>query len=372
MCTNKPFDERLLEVRILKGMMAVVNKNYGLAIVGFGGMGNWHREFAETIEGLTVVGINDIKEERRQFAAENNIHVYDSLEVLLQDQKVDIVVVATPNDLHKEISIKALKAGKHVVCEKPAMMSSKELEEVLAVQKETEKLFVVHQNRRWDEDFLTIKEIYEQGLLGDTYMIESRVHGSRGIPGDWRQEKEHGGGMLLDWGVHILDQMLCMIDEKIKKVFCKFTYVTNELVDDGFKIMLTFESGKTALLEVGTSNFINLPRWYVLGVNGSAVIEDWSLKGKIVRVKSWEDKDAVPIRAASGLTKTMAPRLSNTIVEEELPIQKSDLKEYYRNVIEAIEGKAEILVKNAEVLRVMKLMEACFASAETQQVVDFE
>jgi predicted dehydrogenase len=345
---------------------------YGMAIVGFGGMGNWHREFAQKIEELKVTGIYDIKESRRNFARDNNIYVYESLEEVLEDEKVNIVLVATPNDVHKEISIKALKAGKHVVCEKPAMMNSEELEEVIEVSKEVNKLFVVHQNRRWDEDFLTIKKIYDNNMLGDIYNIESRVHGSRGIPGDWRQEKEHGGGMLLDWGVHILDQMLCMVQEKVKKVYCKFTHVTNELVDDGFKIILTFESGKTALLEVGTSNFISLPRWYVLGLNGSAVIEDWSLKGKIVRVKNWEDKDAVPIRAASGLTKTMAPRLDNTIFEEELPIQKSDLSEYYKNVLAAIEGRAEIIVKNEEVLRVMKLMEACFKSDELQTAVDFE
>lgn len=350
----------------------MAERTYSLAIVGFGGMGNWHREFIENIEGLKVIGIYDIKESRRQFAREHNLHVYESLEDLLQDEKVDIVLVATPNDVHKEISIKALEAGKNVVCEKPAMLSSKELQEVIAVSEKMGKLFVVHQNRRWDEDFLTIKKIYDENILGDIYNIESRVHGSRGIPGDWRQEKEHGGGMLLDWGVHILDQMLMMVKEKVKKVYCSFTHVTNELVDDGFKIILTFESGKTAHLEVGTSNFINLPRWYVLGVNGSAVINDWNLKGKIVRVKNWEDKDAVPIRAASGLTKTMAPRLDNTIFEEELPIQKSDLTEYYKNVMEAIDGKAEIIVKNEEVLRVMKLMEACFKSDELQAVVDFE
>ncbi|MDF2700596.1 MAG: dehydrogenase [Haloplasmataceae bacterium] len=350
----------------------MVNKNYGLAIVGLGGMGNWHREFVKTIEGITVVGIYDIKESRRQFAKENNEHVYESLDDLLNDKKVDIVLVATPNDLHKEISIKALRAGKNVVCEKPAMMNSKEFEEVMSVQKETGKLFVVHQNRRWDEDFLTIKEIYNKNTLGKIYSIESRVHGSRGIPGDWRQEKEHGGGMLLDWGVHIIDQLLFMIDEKVKKVYCKFTHVTNELVDDGFRIILTFESGLTVLLEVGTSNFISLPRWYVLGINGSAVINGWDLNGKIVRVKNWEDKDAVPIRAASGITKTMAPRQDNTIFEEKLPIQKSELREYYRNVIATIEGKAEIIVKNSEVLRVIKLMEACTVSDEKETVVDFE
>jgi predicted dehydrogenase len=157
---------------------------YGLAIVGFGGMGNWHREFIESLDRVNVVGIYDIKESRRQYAKENNIYAYERLEEVLKDEKVDIVLVATPNDLHKEISIKALKAGKNVVCEKPAMMNSEELEEVMSVSKETGKLFVVHQNRRWDEDFLTIKKIYDEKLLGDIYNIESRVHGSRGIPGD--------------------------------------------------------------------------------------------------------------------------------------------------------------------------------------------
>ncbi|MEZ0535762.1 Gfo/Idh/MocA family protein [Caldicellulosiruptoraceae bacterium PP1] len=350
----------------------MLSRKFGVAVVGFGGMGGWHADYVQTFDNLTLVGINDIKESRKEYAQKRGIHVFETLDDVLNDSRVDIVVVATPNDVHKEISIKALKAGKNVVCEKPAMMNSVELEEVIKVQKETGKVFVVHQNRRWDEDFLTIKEIYDKNLLGEIYTIESRVHGSRGIPGDWRQKREHGGGMLLDWGVHILDQMLVMIDEKIKKVFCKFTHVTNEEVDDGFKVILTFESGKTALLEVGTSNFVNLPRWYILGVNGSAVIYDWSLNGKVVRVKNWEDKDAIPIRAASGLTKTMAPRNENSIVEEPLPIQKSDLSEFYKNVVDTIEGKSELIVKNSQVLRVMKLMEACALSDKLQQVVDFE
>lgn len=350
----------------------MIDNKYGIAIVGFGGQGNWHREFIKNIDNITVVGIYDINENRKKFARENNIYVYETLEHVLEDPKVDIVVVATPNDSHKEIAIKALKAGKNVVCEKPAMMSSKELEDVMHVEKETGKVFVVHQNRRWDEDFLTIKEIYNSNILGDVYALESRVHGSRGIPGDWRKDKEHGGGMLLDWGVHILDQMLFMIDEKVKKVYCKFTHITNQEVDDGFKIILTFESGKTALLEVGTSNFINLPRWYILGSNGSAVINDWSLNGKVIRVKNYHEKDAVPIKAASGITKTMAPRLCNSIIEENLPIKKSDLSEFYINIIDVIEAKSEVLVKNTEVLRVIKLMEACFISHEKQMITDFE
>lgn len=67
--------------------------------------------------------------------------------------------------------------------------------------------------------------------------------GGRGIPGDWRGKKEFGGGMLYDWGVHLIDQMLQLTDEKIKKIYCQCTHVTNKEVDDGFKLLLTFASG---------------------------------------------------------------------------------------------------------------------------------
>lgn len=347
-------------------------KDYNLAIVGLGGMGNWHRETIETIDHLTVCGSFDIKEERQQFARDHGITPYNSLEELLSDPKVDIVLCSTPNDVHKEIVIKALKAGKNVVCEKPVTLSSKDLQEMIDASKESGKLFTVHQNRRWDEDFLTVKNIYDNHMLGDIFRIESRVHGSRGIPGDWRQEPEHGGGMVLDWGVHILDQALMMIPEKVKTVYATFTHVTNELVDDGFTVELTFESGLVYMLEVGTSNFINLPRWYVLGQNGSAVVKDWDLSGEMVRVTDWSKNDAVPIRTAAGLTKTMAPRTEETIKTEPLPIVRSDIRDYYRNVMATISGESEIIVKLPQVMRVMKLMEAIFESAKKHQVVDFE
>lgn len=344
-----------------------------LAIVGFGGMGNWHRELIESgIDGLFVKGVFDIDNKRLEYAKENNLHAYKSLNEVLDDKEVDIVLCSTPNDCHKDITIKALKAGKNVVCEKPVAMNSKELQEMIDTAKECNKLFVVHQNRRWDADFLTMKKIYDEKLLGEIFNIESRVHGSRGIPGDWRGEKEHGGGMILDWGVHIIDQMLLMVKEKITSVFCTLNHVTNEVVDDGFKLLLTFESGKTALLEVGTSNFIELPRWYMQGQDGTAVINDWFLDGKVVRIKNWDKNDAVPIKTAAGLTKTMAPRTDETIHTEELPKVQTDIKDFYRNVINTISGKEEILIKHDELMRVMKLMEKAFESARLNQVVLFE
>ena len=179
-----------------------------LGIVGYGGMGSWHGNIVKDIDGLTVKGVYDIKPERGEIAKERGFQSYHSLEELLSDEEIDIVLVSTPNDLHKPIAIQAMRAGKNVVSEKPVTLSSADLAEMIRVSEETGVLFTVHQNRRWDEDFLTMKKIYDENLLGGVFRIESRVHGSRGIPGDWRQEKEHGGGMVLDWGVHLLDQIL--------------------------------------------------------------------------------------------------------------------------------------------------------------------
>lgn len=347
-------------------------RSFNLAIVGLGGMGNWHREIISSFDNLSVCGSFDIKPTRQEFAKSHGITPYNSFEELLADPKVDIVLCSTPNDMHREICIRALEAGKNVVCEKPVTLSSADLQAMIDVSRKSGKLLVVHQNRRWDEDFLTIKDIFNRGILGDVFRIESRVHGSRGIPGDWRQEKEHGGGMVLDWGVHLFDQILQLVPGKLKKVYATATHVTNELVDDGFFADLTFESGLVAHVEVGTSNFISLPRWYMLGRDGTAVIRDWKLNGEIVRCTDWTQNDAVPIRTAAGLTKTMAPRTDATIHRQPLEPVHGDIHDFYRNVTATIDGKAEIIVKLDEVLRCMKLMEAVFASAECGQAVDFE
>lgn len=353
--------------------MNTTQSNLTLAIIGFGGMGNWHRELIDTIDGIDVRGIYDICESRKTFAKECNLISYNTLTDLLEDTAIDIVLVSTPNDLHKPIAIEAMKAGKHVVCEKPVTLSSSDLEEMIQVSKETNRFLTVHQNRRWDEDFLTVKNILQKEMLGEIFRIESRVHGSIGIPGDWRQEKEKGGGMVLDWGVHLLDQILLLMpSEKLTHVYASVTNVTNQLVDDGFTTELTFSNGVQVLVEVGTSNFISLPRWYVLGQNGTAIIENWELDGKVVTAQGANPHDVVPVRTAAGLTKTMAPRREDTKKTSELPIVKSDIRDFYKNVMDVIQNNAEPKIKLSEVMRVMKLMEAIFESAEKRCVIPFE
>lgn len=343
-----------------------------IAIIGYGGMGWWHGDYLKKSDVCNLLGVYDIDPYRHQIAHNEGVNTYNSLEELLADDRIDIVTIAIPNDLHREMVIKVLESGKNAISEKPVTLSSEDLQAMIDASKRTGKLFTVHQNRRWDCDFLAIKQVYESGVLGPIFNIESRVHGSRGIPGDWRGKKEHGGGMMLDWGVHILDQMLMMVPAKIKTVYCQYDHVTNYEVDDGFHCTLNFDNGIRAFLEVGTSNFINLPRWYMQGENGTAVIDDFSCDGKIVCVENWDEKDVVPVKTAAGFTKTMAPRKDDSIRTHEIPQITSDVHDFYRNVVKAIDGEEAQLITHEQLMRVMKLMEACNESDRTGMPVNFE
>lgn len=344
---------------------------YGL--IGFGGMGKWHTEILENVPEIELAGIYDTKEEKRKLAEEAGFHTYETEEAMLADESIDVILVATPNDTHRPIALRAMEAGKNVIVEKPATLSLKELTELEDMAGKTGQFLTVHQNRRWDEDLLTVREILKDQTMGEIFRIESRVHGSRGIPGDWRKEKAHGGGMVLDWGVHLFDQIFRLTGERrLKTVYATLTNVTNQEVDDGFTAVLRFEGGLEVLVEVGTNNFISLPRWYVLGENGSAVVEDWDLSGKIVKAFSEEEKEIVPVRTAAGLTKTMAPRREDTIRVEELPRVPGDIADFHRNVAAVLLRGEEPAVKLPEVKRVMRLMETVFESAEKNHVMDFE
>lgn len=339
------------------------------ALVGYGGMGHWHIDKLNTLDEIEICGIYDIDPEKSREAEEKGMRAYRSLEELLADEEVELITIATPNDVHKPIAIQAMNAKKNVICEKPVTMTHEDLQEMFDAAEKNHVVFTVHQNRRWDEDYLIIKKMYEENKLGNVFCIESRVHGSRGVPGDWRNRKAQGGGMVLDWGVHLIDQMLQIDPTPVISVYADLSHVTNDEVDDGFHTVLKFEDGLIARIEVGTSNFISLPRWYMLGENGSAVIENWDIDGKIVMVSDWEKRDAVPVVTAAGLTKTMAPRTEETIREYPLERIPSDVRDFYRNIVKAIRGEEEQIVTHSQMMRVIRVMEAVFASGEQDKVI---
>ena len=335
-----------------------------MAIVGYGGQGAWHAVWAQKSEVVSLSGIYDIDEKRMQAARDNGIHTYESLDEIIADKSVDIVLCATPNDVHRDIVVAALNAKKHVICEKPVSLTVEEFDDMVRAAEENDVLLSVHQNRRWDVDFLAIKSLIESGEIGEVINIESRIHGSRGIPSDWRCHKPYGGGMVLDWGVHLIDQMLKLIPERIKRVYCEITNITTDEVDDGFNLHLIFESGKRATIEVGTYNFIAMPRFYMQCKTGTALIEDWQKKCRVSKLKAWNEKEVLPVQTAAGITKTMAPRDEITLDFYEIDRPSSDVHDFYRNFIGAINGECEQLIKNCEVRRVLLVMLAAFKSWE--------
>ncbi len=334
-------------------------------VIGYGGMGKWHIRYMQASDVIELAGVYDIDDARQEKARSRGLFAYDSFEAVLADPSVDGVTIATPNEFHMPLAIRAMEAGKAVVSEKPVCLNSEELQAMIDASRRTGALFTVHQNRRWDCDYLKMKEVYASGDLGDVFGIESRVQGSRGIPGDWRGHKEHGGGMILDWGVHLIDQMLGIVyDRKVEKVYCRCDHITNYEVDDGFKLDLYFENDLTARIEVGTSHFLALPRYYMTGSNGSALIRSWTSDCEEVYCKNWSEKDVLPVVTAAGLTKTMAPRDEKTIEMVSSPLPASDVHDFYRNVCLAMDGKEEQIVKHGQLMRVMKIMEAAFRSDE--------
>jgi predicted dehydrogenase len=339
-----------------------------LGIIGYGGMAGYHVKELKKYKRLKIKGIYDVNPEREVVAAENGLIAYASKEALLEDQEIDIVLIATTNEVHKELAIEALRAGKHVICEKPVTMNSEELLEIMAVEKETGNFFTINQNRRTNKDFVLMRRSVEQGLIGEPYVIESRVEGSRGMPKGWRTLKSLGGGMMLDWGVHLIDQLMYMIPEKVVDVYCKMYNIEYPEVDDNFRLVMTFESGLTAQIEVSTNNYITHPRWYVLGKDGTLQIDDWDCNGKIVRCidkeNVWEDEI---VYTKAGPTKTMAPRRSESIEELTLsePMDVVDsITVVYDNLIDAIEGKAPLTITSEQALEVMKVMERAFRCQE--------
>ena len=175
--------------------------------------------------------------------------------------------------------------------------------------------------------------------------------------------------MLLDWGVHLIDQMLQLIPETVTGVFCEFNNITTGEVDDGFHLHLTFESGKRATVEVGTYNFLPLPRFYMQAGCGTALIEDWQKRCRVNRLKAWCEKEVLPVQTAAGITKTMAPRDELTIDSYEIERPVSCVHDFYRNFVGAIKGECEQNIKASEVRRVLLVMEACFKSGERGEYI---
>ena len=339
-----------------------------MAIIGMGGMAGWHcKNLKEEVPGIQIVGAYDIREEAKKTIDSMGITNYPSPEALYADKQVELVLIATPNDTHKPYSIACLEAGKNVICEKPVTLNTAEFDDIVAVADKTGMFFTVHQNRRWDTDYLTVRKILDDKLLNGLYRIESRVQGSRQWVHGWRGYKVNGGGMVLDWGIHLLDQMLELFPEKITSVTAHFHNIVMPEVEDDFTVLLSFESGLSAVVNISMSSFIVQPRWHLFASDGSAQIRNWDVEGEIVKLSDSSELEWAEdiVYTSAGPTRSMAPRPKSTMETIELPVVKGDWLDFYRNVIDVLAGKAKPIVTHAQIRRCMTLVDAIFESDRT-------
>lgn len=340
-----------------------------VGIIGFGYMGNFHLNKFEKMDGVKVVSAYDIDEDRLSDARESKLDAYDDLEKFLRSE-IDLVVIATPNDVHAELSMAALNAGKHVLCEKPATMTVQELEDVLACAKKNDRIFTTHQNRRWDKDYLVVKEIVENKAIGDLTTIESKTFGQRGVCFGWRADPEKGGGMLYDWGIHLVDQLLMLFpNQKVISIYARLRSILTPIVDDYFELELEFENDVVAHISVGTFALQEQPRWFVFGDKGTLKLDDFSgTIGGAAKIKDVvRGFNRVKKSANLGPSRTMAHLEKESIETLELPQTKEQTFTFHQNLLDAIGGSASTFVTHEQMIRDMKVIEAAFESSEKQE-----
>lgn len=343
-----------------------------LGIIGFGFMGHCDADMLKSFDEIELVAVADINPAQMEDAPAG-VKTYAGIDEMLAGTELDVVMVSTPNPSHLEMVVKSARAGKAIICEKPAAMSVAEFDQMTEIIRECGVLFTVHQQRRWDLDYRLMKEVYDQKLLGDVYVIKSQLYGFNGNMHDWHIYPEMGGGMLYDWGVHLIDQILDMVDSKIDSVFADLQNVINEHVDDYFNIILKFKNGITAEIELGTYYLTPKRGWFMGGNKGSAVIDDFGDRGKIIRTaRLLKNVPGKITMTAAGPTRSFGPAAPGLLMEEPLPDVKVEHRDYFVHFLRAFHGEESVIVKPEQVRRVLVVMEAVRESARTNEAVRIE
>ncbi len=198
-------------------------KDIQVGVIGYGGafsMGRGHLSQMREA-GMTPVAVCDLDEERLKVAEEEfpGIQTYTSPAALLKKSGVHLVAIITPHSTHARLALQCLRAGRHVVCEKPFAVTTAECDAMIAAAKKRRLVLSTYHNRHWDGCILeAVHQIKNKGVIGDIVRIEAHM-GGYGQPGDWwRSSKSLSGGILYDWGVHLLEYSLQLMDSDIVEV----------------------------------------------------------------------------------------------------------------------------------------------------------
>jgi predicted dehydrogenase len=239
------------------------------ALLGFGfGGRHFHAPLLDSADECDFVGVVTRSPERRAAvaAAYPDVRVFDSLAQLV-DAGVEAVAISTPADTHSALTDEALRLGLHVVCDKPFAREAVAAQKSVELAASQERVLSPYQNRRWDSDFLTVRHLVDQGRLGAVVRFESRFE--RFSPE--RGPGEAGGGALLDFGSHLVDQALVLLG-RVSGVYAEWT-IRNSGRDDDVFVALEHHSGARSHLWGSWSQGAPGPRFRVTGRDAAYVVK---------------------------------------------------------------------------------------------------
>lgn len=332
----------------------------GIAGLGRSGWGIHARLLDPLREKFQVAAVVDDDPARREEAVERfDCMAYENYADLLADKAVELVVVALPSFLHAERSIRALEAGKHVVCEKPMATSLEDADRMVEAAERTGNVLAIFQNRRYDHDFVKIREIIDSGALGRIVQI-SMTESKFGRRWDWQTLKQYGGGSLNNTGPHYLDQALQLFGEgQPEIVFCHLDRtLTMGDADDHVKLVFKGENRPTVDIEISSACAYPYEKWNIMGTQGG-------LHGT-PRELHWKTFD--PAQLPPRVLDT-APTPDRSYNRDEIPWQEFSWRAeesnapgepgFYLDLYETIRHGAPLTITPQSVRRVIWLQETC-------------
>ncbi|BAK81523.1 gfo/Idh/MocA family oxidoreductase [Candidatus Arthromitus sp. SFB-rat-Yit] len=290
------------------------------------------------------------------------VEVVRSFDELLTSD-IDLVVISTPNPCHFEMSLKAMQAGKHVVVEKPVASTSKEVMELCEISKRENVVFSVYQNRRFDGDFLTVKKIINENMIGE--VLDYECHFDRFVTGknkkQWKVDGGKGIDLLYDIGVHLIDQAYNIFGMP-NEVYADLRKQRNESSGiDNFQVYLYYKD-KKVVLSSGEVVAMSGPHFAIHGTKGSFIKYGKDLQeGRLISgMRPWESDLGVDEEKYFG---TLCRVSENEFLEEKIVTEIGDYGKYYDNIYHAINDGGELFVKPEEAIDVMKIIEAAQCSS---------
>lgn len=337
--------------------MIPANDALKVGLLGYGYAGaTFHAPLIRSVEGLEL-GRFASRSREKVLERFPDAVIHDDPAAVIHDPEVDLVVVATPNHTHFPLAEAALRAGKHVVVDKPFTLDLAEARALIALAEETGRQLTVFHNRRWDSDFRSVRKAIDAGLVGDPAHLE--IHFDRFRPqvrDRWREGDGPGAGVWFDLGPHLVDHALLLMGLPDRVTASLAMQRDGARSPDWAHVVLEFGT-KRAVLHASMLVAGGVPRFIVHGTGGSAVKhgmdmqESQLLAGMAPGAPGWgEDGDPLVLYDAQGNASR-------------LPAEPGDQREFYRLIGEAVQGRAPNPVPPIQSLAVMAVIEAAERSA---------